>query len=90
MTQLHAQPYNTIVGGFFFESEDEYHNNIATLRHAFGDTVEEFEIQFIDGERIDCDLAQAIGINQANLKLYLDAVDDWDEDDKTRVILYRL
>ncbi|WP_299624304.1 antirestriction protein ArdA [uncultured Tateyamaria sp.] len=32
-------------------------------------------------------LAQAIGINQANLKQFLEAVDAWDENDKTRVIL---
>ena len=57
------------------------------MRNAYGDRVEEFEIQFIDGEDIDCDLARAIGVNQANLKQYFEAVEDWDDDDKTRVIL---
>lgn len=85
--QLHAQPYDISAVGFYFDSYDDYAAKVATLRNTHGDPVEEFEIQFIDGEGIDCDLARAIGLNQANLKQYLDAVDEWDEDDKTSVIL---
>jgi antirestriction protein len=87
MIQLHAQPYDISATGFYFENYDQYQAKAAKLRNGYGDPVEEFEIQFIDGERIDCDLAQAIGINQANLVQYFDAVEDWNEDDKTRVIL---
>ncbi|MGC3939960.1 antirestriction protein ArdA [Roseobacter sp. EG26] len=85
--QLHAQPYDISAVGFYFDSYDDYTEKAADLRNDYGDPVEEFEIQFIDGDDIDCDLARAIRINQANLKQYLDAVEDWDEDDKTRVIL---
>jgi antirestriction protein len=85
--QLHAQPYDISAVGFYFDSYEDYATKAAALRNSHGDPVEEFEIQFIDGEHIDCDLARAIGINQANLKQYLDAVEDWDDDDKTRVIL---
>ncbi len=85
--QLHAQPYDLAATGFYFDSYEDFAAKAAKLRNDYGDPVEEFEIQFIDGEHIDCDLAQAIGINQANLKQYFDAVEDWDEDDKTRVIL---
>ena len=87
MTQLYAQPYDLSANGFYFEAAEEYASKAGALRKDYGDPVEEFEIQFIDGEHIDCDLARAIGINQANLKQYFDAVDDWDADDKTRVIL---
>ena len=87
MIQLHAQPYDISATGFYFADADEYEAKAAKNRNDHGDPVEEYEIQFIDGERIDCDLAKAIGINQANLKQYLDALEDWDEDDKTRVIL---
>lgn len=85
--QLHAQPYDLAATGFYFDSYEDYAEKAAKLRNDYGNRVEEFEIQFIDGADIDCDLAKAIGINQANLKQYLDAVEDWDEDDKTRVIL---
>ncbi|WP_299283311.1 antirestriction protein ArdA [uncultured Tateyamaria sp.] len=85
--QLHAQPYDLAATGFYFEDYDDYAQKATKLRNDYGDPVEEFEIQFIDGEHIDCDLAQAIGINQANLKQFLEAVEEWDEHDKTRVIL---
>ena len=85
--QLHAQPYDLSATGFYFNSYQDYTAKAAKLRNDYGDPVEEFEIQFIDGEHIDCDLAKAIGINQANLKQFLEAVQDWDEDDKTLVIL---
>ena len=87
MTQLYAQPYDLSANGFYFEAAEEYASKADALRNDYGDPVEEFEIQFIDGEDIDCDLAKAIGINQANLKQYFEAVEEWDADDKTRVIL---
>ncbi|MEP5730849.1 MAG: antirestriction protein ArdA [Sulfitobacter sp.] len=85
--QLHAQPYDLTATGFYFETYEDYAARAVKLRNDYGERVEEFEIQFIDGEHIDCDLAKAIGINQANLKQYLDAVDAWEDEDKTRVIL---
>ena len=86
-TQMHAQPYDTSAVGFFFESYDDYAEKAAKLRNSYGNPVEEFELQFIDGEDIDCELAKAIGVNQANLKQFLEAVDEWDEHEKTTVIL---
>ncbi|MEL6171495.1 MAG: antirestriction protein ArdA [Pseudomonadota bacterium] len=85
--QLHAQPYDLAAAGFYFETYEDYAEKAAKLQNDYGEPVEEFEIQFIDGEHIDCDLAKAIGINQANLKQYFEAVEDWDDHDKTRVIL---
>lgn len=85
--QLYAQPYDISATGFYFETHDEYAEKAAALRNDHGDRVEEFEIQVIDGEAIDCDFARAIGLNQANLGQYLDAVDGWDTDEKTRVII---
>ena len=84
---LFAQPYDISASGFFFGDYDDYTNKAPALRNAHGDPVEEFEIQFIDGESIDCALAKAIGLNQANLAQFFGAVEDWDDDDKTRVIL---
>ena len=85
--QLHAQPYDLAASGFYFESYDDYAKKAAKAVNDYGDPVEEFETQFIHGEAIDCALAHAIGITQATLKQFFDAVEDWDEDEKTVVIL---
>ena len=87
MTQLFAQPYDITATGFHFETEEEFTSKASALRNDYGDQVEEFEIQFIDGESIDCELAQAIGINQANFAQFFDCVDKWDDDDKRIVII---
>ena len=87
MAQLHAQPYDISANGFYFETVEEYAAKANALRNDYGDPVEEFEIQFIDGEGIDCDLANAIGLNQANFSQFFDCVDDWDDDQKQRVII---
>ena len=87
MTQLHAQPYDLAAAGFYFETVEEYSEKAAKLRNDYGDPVEEFEIQFIDGASIDCDLAQAIGLYQGSLDQYFDAVKMWSDDQKQRVII---
>jgi len=84
---LYAQPYDTSATGFYFKTVEEYDTQIKELKNAYGDPVEEFEIQFIDGDRIDCELAQAIGINQANFRDYLICVEDWEEWQKINVII---
>lgn len=87
MTKLHAQPYDLAASGFYFETAEEYDTKAAALRNDYGDRVEEFEIQFIDGEHLDCELAKAISINQANLVQYLSAVDAWEDWEKQTVII---
>ncbi|MEM9211537.1 MAG: hypothetical protein AAGA63_08615 [Pseudomonadota bacterium] len=66
MVQLHAQPYDLAAKGFYFESAEEFDTKSKSNRNEYGQPVEEYEIQFIDGEDIDCDLAKAIGIHQGN------------------------
>ena len=85
--QLYARPYDTSAVGFYFETYEEFVQKAAKLRNEYGDPVEEFDIQFIDGENIDCELAKAIGINQANLEQFCDVVEDWDDEEKTIIIL---
>lgn len=84
---FYAQPYDISAEGFYFRSVEEYTKLAATLKNEHGDPVEEFEIQFIDGEAIDCDLAKAWSVNQANIGDFFEAVDDWDDDLKTRYII---
>ena len=87
MTQLFAQPYDISAAGFFFESIKEYDSKSGKLRNSYGEPVEEFEIQFIDGEDIDAQLFKALGIHQGNFHQFLDAVDAWEKDDKITVII---
>ncbi|MCB0711317.1 MAG: antirestriction protein ArdA [Ignavibacteriae bacterium] len=87
MTELFAQPYNRDARGFFFNSFDDYQEKAETLRDRFGNVVEEFEILFIDGEEIDGELFAAMGVTQATLELFFEKADEWDEEEKTRVIV---
>lgn len=86
-TTLHAQPYDISASGFYFETVEQYDTKAAKARNDYGQPVEEFEIQFIDGEEIDCALAKAWSLNQANFPAYLDAADDWNDDRKQRYII---
>ncbi|UWQ31634.1 antirestriction protein ArdA [Leisingera sp. M527] len=87
MTLLFAQPYDISATGFYFEDMAGYETKAAALRSDYGQKVEEFEIQIIDGEAIDCALAAAIGINQANLPQYFELVEEMDDHDKQVIII---
>ena len=87
MTQLYAQPYDITASGFYFETAAEYEDKASKLRNSYGQPVEEFELQFIDGEGIDADLFKALNIHQGNFQAYLEAVEDWIEEDKIKVII---
>ena len=87
MTTLHAQPYDLSANGFYFESDDEYKAKAANLKNDYGDPVEEFEIQFIDGQEIDCDLAKAWTLYQSHISEFFDAVNGWSERQKIHYII---
>ena len=85
--KLYAQPYNMDAEGFFFRSAEEYEQKSSGLKDRYGQLVEEFEIQFIDGEAIDAAFAEAVGLNQVNFKRFLELVEDWEDHEKIRFIL---
>lgn len=87
MTQLYAQPYDISATGFFFDCADGFAELAKTNRNEYGDPVEEYEIQFIDGERLDAELADAFQLNQANLSKFFDLVDEWEDHQKIRFII---
>ncbi|MGF0540234.1 antirestriction protein ArdA [Agrobacterium sp. ES01] len=87
MTLFFAMPYDISATGFYFQDEKSFRQRIGKVRNAYGQPVEEFEIQFIDGEAIDCTFANAWGINQANIGQFMQAVDEWDEGQKLRFII---
>jgi len=87
MTRLYAQPYDISATGFYFETREEYEQKAARNFNQMGSPVEEDELQFIDGEEIDCKLFEALGVNQATFGKYLEACDEWHEDEKRRVTI---
>ena len=87
MTTLYAQPYDITATGFYFDSSDDFDEKSAALRNEHGDPVEEYELQWIDGEDIDSDLAKSWDINQVSLAHFLDAVDNWDQHQKRSFII---
>lgn len=81
-----AQPYNLDAHGFYFRTFEDYERKAESLRDRYGNPVEEFEIQFIDGD--DGALFDACGINQSNLSTWFDDIEGRDEHEK--VALYFL
>ena len=73
--------------GFYFESMEEYDSKYAKCKNDFGGQVEEFEIQFIDGDDLDCDLFKALDIHQGNFDAFFTACEEWNEDQKIKVII---
>ncbi|MEQ8306912.1 MAG: antirestriction protein ArdA [Hoeflea sp.] len=84
---LNAQPYDMTAGGFYFRSIEEFLRGFQRNHNDQGDPIEEYEIQFIDGEGIDCELARAWGLHQGNFAAFLEKVEEWSDDQKTRYII---
>ena len=83
MTTFHATTYNLEATGFYFESLDQYQAKSECHLDRYGNLVEEFEIQFIDGD--DAELFEACGINQANLNQWFDEIGFLLDDEKVRL-----
>lgn len=87
MTTFFAQPYDISATGFYFDSFYDYQAKADAARNDYGEPVEEFELQFIDGGDIDSAFAEAFGINQANIARFIELADQWCDDEKTRFII---
>ena len=70
--KLFAQPINPDAKGFYFESMEEYEEGKKICADSFGSPVEEFEIQFIEGDSAEEDLAEVFKLDQNNLELFFD------------------
>lgn len=73
---LYAQPYNIDATGFYFSSNEEYTEKQAACFDSFGNAVEEFEIQHIDGAG---DFARIVKPNQSNLEEWLEQAEQFEE-----------
>jgi len=84
---FYAQPRERSIEGFYFRTFREFESQLATLRLAYGDACQDLEIEFIQGGELDCELAKAWGINQANLSRFFEVTDQWSEEEKITFIL---
>jgi hypothetical protein len=83
---LHATPYDISARGFYFGSLDEYEKKAESAVNEYGDPVEEFEIQFIDGDDAELKLFKMMKVSQVNLDDYFEAVDEgWDDDEMQKL-----
>jgi len=64
----HATPYDLSATGFYFSTYSEYAARSVAHRNEYGDPVEEYEIQLIDGDNYK--LFDVLSVNQANLKAW--------------------
>ncbi len=87
MTTFYAQPYDVTASGFYFEDAETYLARVNTVTNEFGDAVEEFELQFIDGEDIDSELAKALGLYQNTILKFMDCIEGWEDDQKLKVVM---
>ncbi len=87
MILLYAQPYDISAEGFYFSTGEDYVAKVGSAINLYGSPVEEFEIQFVDGESIDARLFQELKPHQGNISDFLEAVGDWRDDEKIKVIV---
>ena len=80
----HATPYDISAAGFFFHDYEEYMAKAQAHRNEAGDPVEEYEIQFIDGDNYT--LFEGLSINQANLEQWFDDFEYIDGDDYIKAV----
>ena len=80
----HATPYDISAMGFYFTSLEDYQAKAATHRNDYGLPVEEYEIQYIDGDAAI--LFNALEVNQATLELWFEQFEDLDGEDVVKAI----
>lgn len=82
-----AQPYDISANGFFFADGEDYLTKVKACKNAYGQPVEEFEIQFIDGNDLNAELFKALDISQATILSFIDKLDIWEDHQKKHLIV---
>lgn len=87
MSTFYAQPYDISAHGFYFEDAETYKAKINSIRNDYGEVVEEFEIQLIDSDLIDCEVCNAIGLYQSNIVTVIEKLEEWEDHEKYNIII---
>ena len=90
MTKLHAQPYDLDASGFYFDTAEEYDTKQAANFNRYGQHVEEYEIQIIDGNDDVFTFNKIMPVEQCNLDEWFEALEEFEgfDDDKQTAIDY--
>lgn len=80
----HATSYDISAAGFYFKDFEEYTAKAAAHRNEYGEPVEEYEIQFIDGDNYK--LFGELNVSQANLEQWFDDFEELDGDEAIKAI----
>jgi len=81
--QLYANPYDISAKGWYFKDADDF--DAKYKKHL---PVEEYEIEFIDGTREEADLFKAMGVNQGNVREFLDVIGQLDNEHDQAAFYY--
>lgn len=73
MCVLYANPYNTSANGFYFKSYEEYKAKSSVHVDPFGLAVEEYEIDYVEGE--EAQLFKSCSIDQCTLGLWFNDIE---------------
>lgn len=85
--QFYAQPYDLAASGFYFSDAQSFEAETAALKNDCGETVEEFEIQFIDGDRLDGELFKALSVHQGSIATFIGKLEEWAEWEKVHLVI---
>jgi antirestriction protein len=84
---FHAIPYDISASGFYFATVEEYRKKSASHLNEYGDQVDEFEIQFIDGDTLDLEVFNALSVDQSNICAFIEKCEEWDDSEKDYLIV---
>jgi hypothetical protein len=84
---LWAQPHDISAKGFHFASVEGFQKQSARVRNSLGLPVQEYEIEFIEGDEMDAQLFKAVSVHQADIGAFFDAIKRWDIDKLRKVII---
>lgn len=85
--RLFARSYGMCTSSFYFSTMDEFNTKTRKIRENWGGSVD-FKIEFTDGDALDAELFKTFCISQSNLDKFLNAVNEWCKDEKTKALIY--
>jgi len=85
--QLFARSYGMCISSFYFSTIEEFDTTARMIKDRWRGTVY-FKIEFTEGDALDADLFKTFCINESNLDKFLNAVNTWCKDEKTKALIY--
>jgi hypothetical protein len=80
--KFYAIPYNIEAEGFYFETFEELEDLSADWEDKRGMRVEEYSIEFIDGDSGDSELFEALKVNLNSIDGFIEFINEAHDDEK--------